>query len=175
MLFLAGILLGRRRMFYDEGDNLSFWKRVCWIALAAWVVLAQAYRYLPQLFDAAMARNSASTLLNMWKNFATMSFYVSGVVLLFYRTRCRKALLVMAPYGRMSLTNYLGQSIVGALLFYGFGLSLFDDCGHTVSFLMGAVLVVLQVLFSTWWLKGHRRGPFEQLWSSLTWIGARKG
>lgn len=174
MLFLAGVLLGRRRMFYDEGDNLSFWKRVCWIALAAWVVLAQAYRYLPQLFDAPMARNSASTLLNMWKNFATMSFYVSGVVLLFYRTRCRKALLVMAPYGRMSLTNYLGQSIVGALLFYGFGLSLFDDCGDTVSFLMGAAFVVLQVLFSTWWLKGHKRGPFEQLWSSLTWIGARK-
>lgn len=172
LLFISGIIIGRRRLFYDEGNNVPVWKRVCVISLAAWIVLAQAYRHIPSLFDSPMSENAMRVLLNMWKNLATMAFYVSGIVILFYRTRCHGALMILAPYGRMSLTNYLGQSIVGALLFYGFGLSLYNVCGDTVSFLMGLALVVLQVLFSTWWLKNHRRGPFEQLWSSLTWLGS---
>lgn len=121
-----------------------------------------------------MSGNAVSVLLNMWKNLAMMSLYVSGIVLLFYRTGMRSALLKLAPYGRMSLTNYLGQSIVGGILFYGYGFSLYNVCTDAVSLLMGVAFVAVQILFSTWWLRSHRRGPFEQIWSRLTWIGASR-
>lgn len=37
--------------------------------------------------------------------------------------------------------------------------------------LMGAAFIGLQYLFCTWWLKSHKRGPFEQLWHKATWLG----
>ena len=102
-----------------------------------------------------------------------MSVIVSFVVTLFYESRCRAALLKIAPYGKMSLTNYIGQSIIGAFLFYGWGLGLHRFCGVTVSVLMGVVLVILQCWFSTWWLKHHKRGPLEGFWHKLTWLNSK--
>ena len=110
----------------------------------------------------------------MWRNLAMMLIIISGIVLLFYRTRFGGSLKILAPYGKMSLTHYIGQSVVGALLFYGWGFGLYKYCGHTVSLLMGLVLVTVQCLFSHWWLRNHRRGPLEQLWSNATWLGAKK-
>ena len=68
---------------------------------------------------------------------------------------------------------YLGQAIIGGLLFYNWGFGLWNDCAHTVSFLMGIGVIILQFVFCTWWMKHHKRGPFEQLWYSLTWIGKK--
>jgi uncharacterized protein len=73
----------------------------------------------------------------------------------------------------MSLTNYLTQSIFGGMLFYNWGFGLFRHCGHTASFLMGAGFIVIQFLFCRWWLKNHKRGPFEELWSRATWLGKK--
>ena len=115
--------------------------------------------------------NSLHVMLNMWKNFCMMMMIVSGVTLLYYKTAAKNWLIKIAPYGKMSLTNYLGQSIIGGIIFYNWGFGLFDNCGHTASFIMGAALIVLQYLFCNWWLKSHKRGPFEELWNQATWFG----
>ena len=67
-------------------------------------------------------------------------------------------------YGRMSLTNYITQSIAGAIIYFPFGLYLAPYCGYTLSLLVGFVLFLLQVQFCKWWLKGHKQGPLESLW-----------
>jgi uncharacterized protein len=96
-------------------------------------------------------------------------------VLLFYnRPKVHDALMKIAPYGKMSLTNYLGQSIIGGFIFYNWGLGMFRYTGHTVALLIGAVVVVAQCYFCRWWLKSHSHGPFEELWRKLTWINAKK-
>ena len=112
-------------------------------------------------------------MFNMWKNVSMMMAIVSGVTLAFYKTRAKNWLIKIAPYGKMSLTNYLTQSIVGGMLFYGWGYDLHDKCGHTASFFMGVGLIILQFIFCTWWLKNHKRGPFEQLWCNWTWFGKK--
>jgi uncharacterized protein len=38
--------------------------------------------------------------------------------------------------------------------------------------LIGIGLITLQILFSRWWLRRHKQGPFETIWHRLTWIGA---
>ena len=102
-----------------------------------------------------------------------MLFIVSGVTLLYYNTSAKNWLIKIAPYGKMSLTNYLGQSLIGAALFYNWGLGLFRYCGHTVSFLLGVACIIVQFIFCTWWMKHHKRGPFEQLWCWATWLGKK--
>jgi anionic cell wall polymer biosynthesis LytR-Cps2A-Psr (LCP) family protein len=76
-------------------------------------------------------------MLNMWKNLSMMFTYVSTIVLLYYRTSARNFLAKIAPYGKMSLTNYLGQSIIGGFVFYNWGLGMFRYSGHASSLLMG--------------------------------------
>ncbi|MCS7209489.1 MAG: DUF418 domain-containing protein [Fimbriimonadales bacterium] len=81
----------------------------------------------------------------------------------------RSVLAPVAAAGRMALTNYLTQSVVCTLLFYGYGLGLHDR----VSIVQGVVLTVLiwgvQVVLSTLWLRQFQYGPMEWLWRSLTY------
>lgn len=172
-LFLLGIYMGRRRLFYDEGNNVAIWKRVLVGSLCAFAVLFPLYKVVPNMIDTACIKESVKVMLNMWKNFAMMLFYVSGVVVLFYRTTAKNFLIKIAPYGKMSLTNYLSQSIIGGFVFYNWGLGLYKYSGHTSSLMLGVLCVALQYLFCRWWLKSHSHGPFEALWRKLTWIDKR--
>jgi uncharacterized protein len=82
----------------------------------------------------------------------------------------RGPLGLLAPAGRMALTNYLMQSVVGTLVFYGYGLGLWGEIGRSGQ--VGIVLVVFaaQVAFSHWWLARFRFGPMEWLWRAGTYL-----
>ena len=174
LFFPLGIMLGRKRLFYDEGNNIEIWKKILVGSICAFAVLTPIFFTLPELTDVKCISNCLYVALNMWKNLSMMLFIVAGITLLYYRTSAQNLLIRIAPYGKMSLTNYLGQSIIGAALFYHWGFGLFRFCGHTASFFMGVACVILQFLFCTWWMKHHKRGPFEQLWYNATWISFRK-
>lgn len=83
----------------------------------------------------------------------------------------------LSAVGRMALTNYLAQSILCALIFYGFGLGLY---GRVTGYqLYGVVLAIwaLELAWSSWWLARYQIGPFEWVWRSLTYrrrLGAKQ-
>ena len=169
-LFLFGIYLGRRRLFYNEGNNLQVWKRVLIGSLCASAVLIPLYELLPDMLSTPCIKQSVKVMLKMWRNLAQMLFYVSGVVLLYYRTSAGRFLSKIAPYGKMSLTNYLSQSIIGGFVFYNWGLGMFRYSGHASSLMLGVLCIVLQYIFCRWWLSHFSHGPFESLWRRATWI-----
>ena len=74
----------------------------------------------------------------------------------------------------MSLTNYITQSIAGAIIYFPFGLYLAPYCGYTLSLFIGFVLFLLQVQFCKWWLTGHKQGPLESIWHKWTWMCSKK-
>ncbi len=169
--FLFGILLGRKRLLYNEGNNLVIMKNIFVMALLGFIVLLPLYYWLPGTTEVRCVSNSLDVMLNMWKNFCMTLMIISGVTLLYYKTSAKNWLIKIAPFGKMSLTNYLAQSIFGGMLFYNWGFGLYDDCGHTASFMMGVGFIIIMYIFCTWWLKSHKRGPFEELWSKATWLG----
>jgi uncharacterized protein len=75
----------------------------------------------------------------------------------------------LASVGRMALTNYLTQSLIGAFIFCGWGLGYFGEFSR--SGLVPIVLGVwaLQLIISPLWLSRFRFGPMEWLWRSLTY------
>ena len=83
------------------------------------------------------------------------------ILLTFYHVKDRSFFMRFTTYGKMSLTNYLGQSIFGSLLFYHWGFELGRYLGITYSFLFGILFVLLQMVFCSWWLRHHKHGPFE--------------
>jgi uncharacterized protein len=70
----------------------------------------------------------------------------------------------------MALSSYLAQTVIGSLVFFGFGLGLLGRFGNTVTLPMGAVVFALQVWLCHAWLARYRFGPVEWLWRSLTWL-----
>ncbi len=168
MLFILGMYLGRRRLFLDEGQNMKFWKKALIGSVIAFAVFFPLWKILPGKVDAPAVKKGLDVMFNMWRNFAMMSFYVSGIVLLYYRTGLSRAINQLSFIGKMSLTDYILQSIVGGFLFYNWGLGLYRYCGHTVSFLMSLGFLVLLYFFCRAWARTHRRGPLEELWSRAT-------
>ncbi|WP_432264542.1 DUF418 domain-containing protein [Autumnicola edwardsiae] len=70
----------------------------------------------------------------------------------------------------MALTNYLMQTVFGLLLFYHFGLGLFDKTSPAVNIFFFAVLLYFQLKFSQFWLQHFNQGPVEWLWKGLTYF-----
>lgn len=73
----------------------------------------------------------------------------------------------LAAAGRMSLTNYLTQSLVMTTIFYFYGLGLFGRLALPWALGLGALLWLGQVLLSRAWLNRHAQGPLEALWRRL--------
>jgi uncharacterized protein len=75
----------------------------------------------------------------------------------------------LAAVGRMALTNYLAQSIVGMAVFSGWGLGEFAGLTQAQLWLVVGALWAAQLGWSAWWLARFRYGPAEWLWRSATY------
>ncbi|MFI3289215.1 MAG: DUF418 domain-containing protein [Rikenellaceae bacterium] len=168
-LFMFGLLIGRKRLFLES--NLSVWYRVVAISLMLFFPLYGLKNMLPDFISNASTLKPLSLIITSWSNVAFMLLLVSGVIIAFYKVRSAESMLrCLIPYGKMSLTNYIMQSIVGSMLFYHWGLFLAKSVGITGSYGIGILLFVAQLSFCHWWLKSHKYGPLEYLWRRATWL-----
>ncbi len=95
--------------------------------------------------------------------------YLAAFALLFLRPAWRARLGILAPVGRMALSNYLAQTAICLPLFYGFGAGIGPAWGWPgrIAFCVG--LFGAQTVCSRWWLERYRFGPVEWLWRTLTY------
>lgn len=173
-LFMLGIYLGRKGLFDSSTpDNLDrskvFWTRVLCISLPVTILMYFIKEFVFSLVEIKFMLATLKTILNSWYNFTFMLCIVSAFLLLYW-TNNGKIQSVLAPYGRMSLTDYVSQSIVGSFLYFGYGMELHKTCGTTYSLIIGIIFLVLQVMFAHWWFSYFKRGPLETIWHKLTWI-----
>jgi uncharacterized protein len=71
--------------------------------------------------------------------------------------------------GQMAMTNYVTQSIICTLVFFGYGLNWFAELEFYQLFFVVGTIWALQILVSPVWLRAFHFGPFEWLWRSLTY------
>ncbi|MEO6315089.1 MAG: DUF418 domain-containing protein, partial [Chitinophagaceae bacterium] len=93
--------------------------------------------------------------------------YLSLLIVLYKISPVRKLLHVFAPVGQMAFTNYLSQSIITSVIFYGFGL--FDTMQRYQIYYVVAAIWLFQIIFSYAWMKYFLFGPFEWVWRALTY------
>jgi len=95
---------------------------------------------------------------------------ILGLVMLLFRAKAFKWLVnLFRPVGQMAFTNYLMQSFLGALIFYGVGFGLFGKLQRIEIYYVVAAIYVFQIIYSHIWLKFFRFGPLEWAWRSLTY------
>lgn len=175
-LFILGMLLGRLGYFRFATDDeqkrsARFWIRMLCVSLPLAVVLYYFKELVFACVDQKLVLESLKTILNSWYNLFFMFSMVAAFLLLYWVNEGRIQ-RILAPYGQMSLTDYITQSVIGSFLYYGYGLELHKVCGTTYSLLIGICFLILQVIFAHWWFRHFKRGPLETVWHKLTWLGS---
>lgn len=155
-LFLLGIVGYRCQIFSD----LERWSRY-WLVYVGLAVVTY--------FGAEYLVESLRVYYNLF-------FLLSGgaIFVRLYRWFSGRGLFGwLAIYGRMSLTNFVMQSLFGALLYYPWAFDLGSELGVVSSCLITFGLIVLQVIFSRFWLKRFKRGALEDLWYRATYLNCK--
>lgn len=173
-LFILGMLGGRLAVFESSARNKHFWSKTFFISLLVFIILFYSTKNLHRYIIDQNILEHAVGLAFSWGDLAFTAVLTSGFILLFYNNMFRKFLELFSPVGKMSLTNYISQSIMGASIYYGFGLGLYQYTGMLTTLLIGIILSIAMWFFSVWWLKNHKRGPLEELWHKATWISLHK-
>ena len=170
-LFLVGMVLQRQRLLADARERRGLWLSVLLAGAAAWALaVVAAPAFLPPGADAGgapMVRTSLEAAFDQWRNLAATAFHVAAFVLL-WQLPAGRILRALVPAGRVTLTLYVGQSLVAVPLLYGFGLGLWDDLSHAGMVLWGLAAFALQIALAAWWLRHFRYGPLEWLWRAGT-------
>ena len=171
-LFLLGVYIGRKQFFIPSEKNLHFWVRILIISAVAFAPLYTLKELIMQ--NDTIIRQTVGTIFDMWQKLAFTLVLTASFTLLYQSKRFRNATNNLRFYGRMSLTNYITQSIIGAAIYFPFGLSLAPYCGYTVSLLIGFFTFLVQVRLCKWWLSRHKQGPLEYIWHKWTWLGTKR-
>ena len=124
--------------------------------------------------DSSLIQQTVGTAFDMWQKFAFTIVLIASFILLYQKAKFQKTVSNLRFYGKMSLTNYITHSIMGAIIYFPFGFYLAPYCGYTLSLIIGIILFLLQVQFCKWWLSKHKQGPLENIWHKWTWLGAKK-
>ena len=142
-LFLFGMAAGRLSLFKKSDYSVMIWKKVLLWSVSLFVI----FNIIKMAYPEMVAGNEALMVpLNIAVpsicNFLFMALLVSFFVLIWWfgAGNGYRFQRIFIPYGKMSLTNYIVQSIIGVLS------------------------------FSRWWLSSHRHGPLEWIWKKFTWI-----
>ena len=166
-LFLIGFYIGRKQLFVVDRLKLGFWIKTLIISAVCFSPL-HSWRNL-MMEGNPMIQQTVGTVFDMWQKLSFTFVLVSSFVLLYQNKSFQQRVSNLRFYGRMSLTNYVSQSIIGAIIYFPFALYLAPYCGYFVSLLIGFVVFFAQVMFCKWWFKGHKQGPLESLWHWWTW------
>jgi uncharacterized protein len=169
-LFMFGMLLGRKQLFAFSNENTLFWKKVLRYAIIFFIPLYFLKTHLVDLVTRETMSKKLTVIFASWSNFAFMLVIVSVFVLVYQKHSVNKVLSKLIPFGKMSLTNYIMQSMIGSFIYYRYGFGLFEYTGATYCLLIGIALFFIQLSFCTWWLKTHKQGPLEYIWYKATWI-----
>ncbi|MFR9628235.1 MAG: DUF418 domain-containing protein [Rikenellaceae bacterium] len=167
-LFILGMLIGRRSLFTAE--NVSFWSRVLAYSLIIFFPLYGLGNTLPEFITHKETLSPLKLIITSWSNLAFMFILVSGIIIAYHKSSLKGFMSHIIPYGKMSLTNYITQSIFGSMLFYYWGFGLAMKVGITGSIGIGAVLFIIQYAFCRWWMSNHNHGPMEYIWKRATWL-----
>ncbi|CAM5538875.1 hypothetical protein LSPH24S_07477 [Lysinibacillus sphaericus] len=91
-------------------------------------------------------------------------FYMIVIVLSTQTTIGQKLLKPFANVGRLSMSNYLLQSIAMTFIFYSYGLGLYGSISYTAGFVLVFAFFIFQTLLSKWWMTRFQYGHIEYIW-----------
>ncbi|MBG9455908.1 membrane protein [Lysinibacillus sphaericus] len=177
-LILLGLAAGQFGVFEDLSKKikkLTIFTSVMFV-LSGISLLIQ-YQYIPAspftniilMGDGDDTINQSNTFLKIGvANGTIISAFYIGLLLLLLQTKIIKKLLApLKYYGRMALTNYIGQTILIMICSLLFNLE--GKLTYTQTIYVCLAICTIQIVFSMVWLRIFKFGPLEWVWRILTY------
>jgi uncharacterized protein len=162
-LFKIGLLQGRfSPRFYRRLLRISLFISVPIIGLGL------VYNYQQQWALESFARYGS--IANIIGTAPMVLAYIALFSLFQQSEKFRRLKGAIQNVGKMALSNYLMQSVICALVFYGYGLGLYAQLSRFQLLPIIFAIWALQLLASSWWLSHFKQGPIEWLWRILTYL-----
>ncbi|MEO6254922.1 MAG: DUF418 domain-containing protein [Ferruginibacter sp.] len=169
-MFLLGFYAGRKMIYAHLEDYVSLFKKIRrWgFIIGIPASLAMVYFFI----DDKSVPNALGLLDTLFYALSVIPLslaYVSSLCLYWVKKKGNSKLKILAAVGRMALTNYLMQTILGITIFYGVGLGFGGNIGPVIFFPVAIGIYGLQVAYSNWWFNYFNYGPVEWIWRQLTY------
>jgi uncharacterized protein len=177
-LMLLGLALYRWGFLSGEWSNRDYAK-VAVIGCAIGLPMAiyffyHGYLYQPNL-EARLRRMELVPiewvgLIRPFQRIILGMAYVAAIILIYKAKYARTLFRALEAVGQMALTNYVMQSVLCTLFFFGYGLDYFAELDFYQIYFVVFFVWIVQLITSPLWLRYFRFGPLEWLWRSLTYL-----
>jgi uncharacterized protein len=176
-MFLIGLYIYRRGVFHDLDAHRPFIRKAFIYSL----VLGLVGNALFAWFAGSESPFPPSALaivgvIGYAFGVPSLAIAIASFVALMWPA-WKRALSILAPVGRMALTNYIMQTVICVTIFYGYGFGLYGRLGLFQVILIALAIFASQIVLSTIWLRYFKFGPLEWIWRQLTYkqrLGIRR-
>ncbi|QWG47314.1 DUF418 domain-containing protein [Bacillus mycoides] len=161
-LFLLGMYVGKKGWLFEVNQHIPAVKKI-WLITGIFSFTIKILAIFVKHPILIMLQDSLTPV--------TMTFfYGSTIILLFHYKKVAHLLTYMANMGKMSVSNYLAQSIITTTIFYSYGFGLYGKIGYFFGILLTIGIYTIQLFVSTYWLQKYRMGPVEYVWRLGTYL-----
>ncbi|MDM5318631.1 DUF418 domain-containing protein [Bacillus pumilus] len=154
---LLGMVIGKRGHLTEEDRGMAY--RKGWV----WVIVVGLALKCATFIDAPW-----SEFVMVLGGYVLAIGYIQAFIVFYYSKAAEGLKRLLAGLGRLSLSNYLAQSIICTTIFYSYGLGLFGQMGSMFGLLLAVGLYTAQLFISYLYLIKWRRGPVE--WMMGKWV-----
>ncbi|MDN5746378.1 MAG: DUF418 domain-containing protein [Nocardioidaceae bacterium] len=154
-MFLVGMIAARRNLFSQLGGQTKLLQRIQIIGFTVGLPGGVLYAWL------GGDTNTWATAVSVVTAPFLSAGYVATLIRIMHAPRNIWVRTALAPVGRIALTNYLSQSLVGLVLFSGVGIGLAGRISPAWLIVLAIAIFAAQAAVSAWWLRRHTYGPAE--------------
>tara|TARA_B100000809_G_scaffold200250_1_gene200477 strand:+ start:1021 stop:2205 length:1185 start_codon:yes stop_codon:yes gene_type:complete len=172
-LFIFGFWLGKKKLFTYSREQLIFWKKILISSIFIFIPLYFLELKFQKISTLDIHKKTILRAIDMYGNLAFCLLMVSSFIILYQQYWFYTIARRLRFCGRMSLTAYILQSIIGSFVFYNYGLGLGPELRHTESLIVGITLFLILSIFCRFWIIQYKQGLLEKIWSKLTWINKK--
>ena len=167
-MFLIGMYVVRKGILKDPRGSRDFLIVAIVIGVITLLADGQLIHLPPFKLERLRVQVAYGTLLYRILNAQLLGIaYASALALwIAFTSAGAKVGQVLAMPGRMSLTNYVTQVVILEVFFGGFGFHI--GISRLTGVIAAAVLFIVQIVVSRWWMGSFHYGPLEWLWRSAT-------
>jgi uncharacterized protein len=95
--------------------------------------------------------------------------HVAALIVLYKSQYAQTLFRCLEAVGQMAFTNYIMQSVICTLFFFGYGLNYYAELEFYQIYFVVIAIWIVQLIVSPLWLRFFFFGPLEWVWRSLTY------
>ncbi len=160
-VMLLGMVAGRRRLLTHLTGREPVLRKIQLVGFPVGLLGSIGYA-------AGGNGNILSVLIGVMTAPVLSAAYAATLIRLMHSDAGREVGRLLAPAGRMALSNYLGQSLATLLIFTGVGLGLVGKVSPLETFTFAITIFLAQLTISHWWMSRCAYGPVEGILRAVT-------